>query len=69
MLFLNPLNSEAMKVNNSINALFLAFCLLLLGFVYINTKFMDEFELKRNTENPVKPANPDQPEDTGKILE
>lgn len=58
-----------MKVNKSINALFLAFCLLLLGFVYINTKFMDEFELKRSTENPAPPVNPDVHSDTGKILE
>ncbi len=58
-----------MKVNNSINALFVAFCVLLLGFVYINTRFMDEFELKRNTEVPVTPIDPDLKNDSGKILE
>ncbi len=57
-----------MKVNNSINALFLAFCLLLLGFVYVNTRFMNEFELKRSTETPVQPVNPDLKNDSGKIL-
>lgn len=57
-----------MKVNNSINALFLAFCLLLLGFVYINTRFMDEFELKRSTENPVNPDDKNLERDSEKIL-
>lgn len=57
-----------MKVNNSINALFLAFCLLLLGFVYINTRFMDEFELKRSTENPVNPADKNLQKESEKIL-
>lgn len=58
-----------MKVNNSINALFLAFCVLLLGFVYINTRFMDEFELKRSTQkNLVVPADSDSNKENGKIL-
>lgn len=46
-----------MKINNSINALFLAFCLLLLGFVYFNTRFMDGFELKRSTQTPTAPVD------------
>lgn len=46
-----------MKINNSINALFLAFCLLLLGFVYFNTRFTDGFELKRSTHTPTAPAD------------
>ncbi|CAN5200978.1 hypothetical protein BH09BAC1_BH09BAC1_24480 [soil metagenome] len=59
-----------MKVNKSINALFVAFCVLLLGFVYINTKLMDEFALKRSTETPVKaaPVNPDLKNNSEKIL-
>lgn len=58
-----------MKVNNSINVLFLAFCLLLLGFVYVNTRFMDEFQLKRNTENPVPLDDKDLNMNTEKVLD
>jgi hypothetical protein len=59
-----------MKVNNSINALFLAFCILLLGFVYINTRFMDEFELKRSTQkNLVAPVDSDLKKENEKILD
>ncbi len=50
-----------MKQNNSINVLFLVLCVLLLGFVYLNTRMMDTFKLNDQTEslNVVEPTQTD----------
>lgn len=39
-----------MKQNSTINILFLVLCLLLLGFVYMNTRMIDHFKLNEQTE-------------------
>ena len=39
-----------MKQNNTINILFLLLCILLLGFVYMNTRMIDHFKLNEQTE-------------------
>lgn len=40
-----------MKQNNAINILFLFLCVLLLGFVYLNTRMLDSFKLNDSSEN------------------
>jgi hypothetical protein len=37
-----------MKQNNAINFLLLFLCILLLGFVYINSKVIDQFYIDKN---------------------
>lgn len=39
-----------MKRNDTINILILVLCFLLLGFVYVNTRLMDNFEETEHTE-------------------
>jgi hypothetical protein len=39
---------DRMKQNNAINFLLLFLCILLLGFVYINSKVIDQFYLDKN---------------------
>lgn len=50
-----------MKQNNTINILFLVLCVLLLGFVYLNTRMMETFKLHDHSEslNVVEPGQPD----------
>ncbi len=52
-----------MKQNNTINVLFLFLCVLLLGFVYLNTRMIDSFRLNESTEsmNIVEPGADDAP--------
>lgn len=40
-----------MKQNNTINVLFLFLCVLLLGFVYLNTRMIDSFKMNDPTES------------------
>lgn len=40
-----------MKKNDSINILFLFLCVLMLGFVYVNSQMMDSFQSEDNTES------------------
>ena len=42
-----------MKQNYTINALLLVFCVLLLGFVYINSLVMDDYDAIRQEESRV----------------
>lgn len=37
----------AMKQNNALNLLLLFMCVLLLGFVYLNSKMIDQFYLSK----------------------
>lgn len=37
-----------MKQNNAINLLLLFLCILLLGFVYLNSKVIDQFYVDKN---------------------
>lgn len=39
-----------MRQNNAINILFLLLCVLLLGFVYLNTRMIESFNLNDTTE-------------------
>jgi Na+-transporting methylmalonyl-CoA/oxaloacetate decarboxylase gamma subunit len=39
---------ERMKQNNAINFLLLFLCILLLGFVYLNSKVIDQFYVEKN---------------------
>ena len=39
---------ERMKQNNAINFLLLFLCILLLGFVYLNSKVIDQFYIEKN---------------------
>lgn len=39
-----------MRQNNAINILFLMLCVLLLGFVYLNTRMIESFKLNDPTE-------------------
>lgn len=50
-----------MKQNSTINILFLVLCILLLGFVYMNTRMIDHFKLNEQTEglNLTEPSNTD----------
>ena len=50
-----------MKQNNTINILFLVLCVLLLGFVYMNTRMINHFKLNEQTEglNVTEPADND----------
>lgn len=43
-------NLAEMKKNNTINVLIVVLCVLLIGFVYINSKMMDEFNDHKTTE-------------------
>jgi len=42
-----------MKQNYTINALLLIFCVLLLGFVYVNSLVMDDYDAIRQEESQV----------------
>lgn len=50
-----------MRQNNAINILFLLLCVLLLGFVYLNTRMIESFNLNDTTEgmNVAAPTNTD----------
>ncbi len=45
-----PQNQRTAKQNETINVLFLLFCMLLLGFVYVNTKMNTSHPTKAKTE-------------------
>ena len=51
MLVLGEDMIRVMKQNETINVLFLFFCMLLLGFVYVNTRMNAGFHQKAKTEN------------------
>lgn len=46
----------AIKQNTTINVLFVILCILLLGFVYLNTKMIDHFTEGNRSEN-VQPVD------------
>jgi len=48
-----------MKQNESINILFLLFCILLLGFVYLNTRMNSGFQKEKSETQKVQ-MNPEQ---------
>ncbi len=49
-LFVMTFNLGKMEKNNTINVLIVVLCVLLVGFVYINSKMMDEFNEHKTTE-------------------
>ena len=49
-----------MKQNESINILFLLFCILLLGFVYLNTRMSSGFQKERSENKKVHVMQPEE---------